>query len=1026
MPSLDERITEQFRLWAYRGQGMELWDAPVSPEPAFVPFRGYDFGSEAIADDGRKPTFLSSVVRSLFSAPKRSGEDAPARQVMPRLFVRDEITEIQLLAPSAQGCSKDGWLYFVTTLTSCREPLVFELISDATGIKAILSVHPRDVPLVREQISVFFPECVTVIKEKTLQQAWDGATGEYYAVVEFGLEQEFMRPLKVPKFDSYLGLVGALGELREGEFCMLQIIFEPVQNSWAEHALRTVTDSSGRTFFVNASELLSCTEQKISFPLYAAVFRTVARSETSARVNEIVKNVAGALGIFDNLEGNRLVPVERGEYSGDIHLEDALARQTRRSGMILNAEELVSLVHLPSEDVRSTKLQRVNLRTRTAPALVTSPGGVGLGRNVHAGITNPVFLMPEQRLRHMHVIGASGTGKSTLLFNVIRQDIDNGYGVAILDPHGDLVDRVLSIIPEDRISDVVLLDPSDMEYPVGFNILHAHSELEKTLLASDLVSVFQRLSTSWGDQLGSVLSHGVLAFLESDRGGSLLDLRRFFLESDFRASFLETVRDSEVVYYWKKGFPLLTGNRSIGPILTRLETFLTPKSIRYMVGQKENRLDFADVLDSGKIFLAKLSQGTIGKENSYLLGTLLVSKFQQLAMARQAQAEKDRRNFFLFIDEFHNFMTPSMAEILAGARKYRMGLVLAHQELRQLERDREVSSAVMSNSYSRVCFRVGDSDARALDSGFSHFEAKDLQNLGTGEAVCRVERSDFDFNLSVEMPDFPDDVVGDAQRRKVIEASRKAYGRRRDEVKAVLSMPQPIKTRVQPESPMPAAVSTPIIIPKPEPVVVVAEVERPKPAPAVKLVAPVIAIPATPGRGGVEHKYLQTFIKQWAEGMGWLTTIEAPVPGGPGSVDVLLSRSGVTVACEISVTTSVEHEIGNLTKCIAGKFTHVVSICSEQKRVDEIEAVAKATISGKMFSCLQFFTPPQLFSFVEKIAAEKAAKETTVKGYKVKVSYKPVAQEERAAKAENVANVIAKSLKRLRAKGNKVGGLTRL
>ena len=196
----------------------------------------------------------------------------------------------------------------------------------------------------------------------------------------------------------------------------------------------------------------------------------------------------------------------------------------------------------------------------------------------------------------------------------------------------------------------------------------------------------------------------------------------------------------------------MSGNKSIGSILTRLDTFLAQKPIRHMVSQPENRLDFAHIMDSGKIFLAKLPEGFLGRENSYLLGTLLVSKFQQIAMSRQAQQIAARRDFWIYMDEFANFITPSMAEILSGARKYRIGLTLAHHELHQLQRNPEVASAVMSHPFTRIVFRVGDDDAKKLAEGFSYFEAKDLRNLETGQAVCRVERSDYDFNLTVPLP----------------------------------------------------------------------------------------------------------------------------------------------------------------------------------------------------------------------------------------------------------------------------------
>src|SRR6266542_2182892 len=244
-----------------------------------------------------------------------------------------------------------------------------------------------------------------------------------------------------------------------------------------------------------------------------------------------------------------------------------------------------------------------------------------------------------------------------------------------------------------------------------------------------------------------VLQNAILAFLENDSRCTIAELRRFLIEQPFRNEIHKSVRDSEVIYYWQKSFPHLSGNKSIGSILTRLDTFLAKKPIRLMVSQPENKLDFANIMDSGKIFLAKLPEGLLGKENSHLLGTVLISKFQQIAMSRQAQQVSSRRDFWLYIDEFANFITPSMAEILSGARKYRLGLTLAHHKLHQLDRNKEVASAVMSHPYTRVVFRVGDDDAKKLAEGFSYFEAKDLRNLQIGQAVCKVERSDFDFNL---------------------------------------------------------------------------------------------------------------------------------------------------------------------------------------------------------------------------------------------------------------------------------------
>ncbi len=409
-----------------------------------------------------------------------------------------------------------------------------------------------------------------------------------------------------------------------------------------------------------------------------------------------------------------------------------------------------------------------------------------MGINDHAGVAKEVWLTPEQRIRHLHLVGASGSGKTTLMFNLIRQDIASGTGFALLDPHGDLVDRVLEMIPPERREDVVLLDPGDEQFIVPFNVLSAHSDFEKTLLSSDLVAIFRAQSTSWGDQMNVVLGNAIRAFLESTGGGTLADLRRFLLDPAWRDQFLKTVTDPEVVFYWKRGFPQLGGNKSIGPILTRLETFLAPKPIRYMVSQRGNRLDFAAMMDQGKIFLAKLPQGQMGKENSHLLGSLLVAKLQQTAMSRQRMEVKLRRPFFVYADEFQNFICPSMAEILSGARKYGIGFILAHQDLRQLERDKEVASAVLSNAFTRVVFRVSDSDARVLSEGFAHFPADVLQNLPIGKAICRVERANNDFNLAVPLAAEPHATQAAGNRRKAIESSRARVATPRNVIEAIL------------------------------------------------------------------------------------------------------------------------------------------------------------------------------------------------------------------------------------------------
>ncbi|HTX22332.1 MAG TPA: hypothetical protein VMD27_10825, partial [Candidatus Aquilonibacter sp.] len=357
-----------------------------------------------------------------------------------------------------------------------------------------------------------------------------------------------------------------------------------------------------------------------------------------------------------------------------------------------------------------------------------------------------------------------------------------------------------------------------------------------------------------------------------------------------------------------------------------------------MVSQPENRLDFAHIMDSGKIFLAKLPEGLLGRENSYLLGTLLVSKFQQIAMSRQAQQIAARRDYWIYIDEFANFITPSMAEILKGTRKYRVGLTLAHQELHQLQRNSEVASAVMSHPFTRIVFRVGDDDAKKLAEGFSFFEAKDLRNLETGQAICKVERSDFDFNLTVPFPDEPDATT--ARWQEVIAVSREKYGTTRADVEAMLA-----KSRG----------SVPMVEPRIAP-----SVAPPQTVPRVSEVPTAATLESDEEES--QHNAIKERIRVQAETLDYSVTFEETVPGGQGRADVVLRRGNHSIACEITVTTPVEYEVANLTKCLKADFRHVAAISRNRKKLSRIQELLSETATPEQIARVGFYLPEEFIS----------------------------------------------------------------
>jgi Type IV secretion-system coupling protein DNA-binding domain/TraM recognition site of TraD and TraG len=1020
VPTAAEQLARQFYEWEVRGRGWLLWERPVEPEPPFVPFLGYslqDYGE----DDGRQHTLVSGLIdwlhekvsriwtRSLPPAVIESFEpDGPRERDVP-----SDLVELQISVPADLAVSPQSTEQFLLALSSVRHPIAYEIVGLSDAIVVQFACEGTDVDQIQAQLKASFPEISLRSQAGLLAKHWQNGKGGEEVVVEFGLEREFMLPLadfRSFAIDPLTPIAAALADVRENELAMLQVLFQPVRNPWAESILRSVTLGDGAPLFEGMRDFVKLGKRKVARPLYAAVVRVCCKSDERARTRMLVRNLAGALAPLGDPEGNELVPLGNDGYDENELAENVVLRRSRRLGMLLNSDELISLVHLPSPSVRTEKLRGLAKKTKLAPALVAGHR-LFLGYNEHLDQTTRVTLNPEQRAKHIHVVGASGTGKSTFLLNLILQDIQNGDGLAVLDPHGDLIDGILARIPESRANDVVLIDPADEEYPVGFNILSARSELEKNLISSDLIAVFRRLSTSWGDQMNAVLGNAIIAFLESSRGGTLVDLRRFLVESAFRKEFLSTVRDPEIVYFWTKEYPLLKG-RPEGPVLTRLDTFLRPKLIRYMVGQKESKLDFEEVMNGGRILLARLSHGAIGAENAYLFGTLLVSKIHQIALKRQELPESDRRYFWLYVDEFQNFATPSMAGILSGVRKYRVGLTLAHQEMRQLNTAApEVASAISANAFTRVYFRVGSDDAKKLAEGLKGFDSMDLQNLATGEAVCRVEKPECDFNLrTLPLSNASEPSASYASTERILGLSRTRYGVHRREVEEHLNRSSP-ETAITPAlAPLAEKSSSEAVVPY-APESPVSNIEPKRKAPDRRRPSPP-AEPPPQGRGGPEHVYLQQFIKQFAEGLGYRASIEENILNGRG-VDVALTKGERSIACEICISTDDEHEIGNVKKCLAAEFQNVAVVTPTVKRLSTLEKAMERRLTEAELERVRFFVPENLFAFLRELEINELNREDRVKGYKVQTNYRRGSLSDETNLRDAVSKVVAKAMTRM-------------
>jgi hypothetical protein len=992
-----EKLTADFYEWERRGRGWDVWPFSVKLEPPFVPFYYHYVQHAAPVDDGRKPTFLSKIADMITGSSSQevvqsvSSPDSYKPKPPNQFENTEKIIEIKVSLPQDYKISSDYMWQCLLNITFGNLPVSFEIVGSKDTITVQFACRASDVSRVKSQIQAYFPE--SLINESDSSLHFLSNTNKKTFVVDFGLSEEFMRPLRSYKSfdpDPLTSVFGVMDDLKSDETGIVQILFQAADAPWVDSMMRAVIDDNGDSFFADAPEMVPLTKDKLKDPLFAVVARIAGQCATEERSWHIYKSLAGCFSVFADPQSNEFIPLKNDDYDDDQHIQDVILRQSHRGGMLLNGSELISLVHFPSASVVAQKLHSLKQKSVKVPAVATQNEFI-LGENIHNGIRTFVSFTQEQRLRHMHVVGATGTGKSTLLLHLITQDIKKGIGVAVLDPHGDLIESVLERIPEDRYDDVVLFDPGNEEYTIGFNILDAKSEVEKNVLASDLVEIFRRFSTSWGDQMSVVLGNAISAFLESEEKGSLIDLRKFLIEKEYRASFLRKVHDDHVTYFWEKEFPLLRG-AALSSILTRLDFFLRPKLVRNIVGQKDG-IDIENIVNHKKILLIKLPQGIIGDENANLLGSLLVSKLHQVVMQRQLQSSSERKPFYLYIDEFQNFITPSMKSILSGARKYGLGLILAHQDLHQLwETDTALANSVITNAGIRICFRIGDFDAQKLQGGFAHFDTSDLQNLSVREAIVRVERSDHDFNIRTFLPSAIDVKVAQENKKKIIELSRRKYGNIITDIK---------KESIEQVSPSPSKPSVEKETLKKELTV----------TPHIDL--PIVSSPNIEQKEVSYHRYLQTLIKRMAEQRGFKAIIEEQILDGKGRVDVGLERGTEKLACEISVTTNDEHELQNIEKCFQAGYQKVLICTPEKKRIDSLKKLISEKLEQAQIDNIFFMLPDDLYIFFEQQIKEKPkqSSEKIVRGYRVKIEYNDLSDAEKKQKRETIGGIIAQSIR---------------
>ncbi len=395
--------------------------------------------------------------------------------------------------------------------------------------------------------------------------------------------------------------------------------------------------------------------------------------------------------------------------------------------MILNVEEIATIYHMPSQDVGTPNVFWVNSRRLEPPHDLPLVGVVPdddltiIGKTNFRGSQQTFGVKTVDRRRHIYIIGKTGMGKSVLLENMIKSDVDQKKGVAVIDPHGDLAESVIDFIPSHRINDVVILDPSDISHPFAFNMLESGDDPHRqNLIASGLLGVFKKMySDSWGPRLEHILRNCLLA-LAGTPNTSMLGIMRILVDAEYRRKVVNGIENPMVRSFWVDEFGKFNDKmrtEAISPIQNKVGQFLSSPMIRNILGQVKSTVNIRFMMDTGKILIINLSKGKIGEDNSSLLGSMLITKFQLDAMSRADIDEKDRKDFYLYVDEFQNFATDSFATILSEARKYKLNLTMANQYIAQMPD--EVRDAVFGNVGTILNFQVGFDDAEYFSGQFS-------------------------------------------------------------------------------------------------------------------------------------------------------------------------------------------------------------------------------------------------------------------------------------------------------------------
>lgn len=641
---------------------------------------------------------------------------------------------------------------------------------------------------------------------------------------EFTLKKDFGYPIATyqeSKRDASRALLNALSGATREDGVGIQILIRPAEAGWAKVA-SSIADgirknkgkkSGPQSIMTGMMEALwkppeahdvkgedkqlSGTEQstveaiedKTRYPAYETLIRVVASSNTAARSQALMNNVVSAFSLFDSTHNNGF------KFAISKNIEEFVTAYIFRffpqeiNQNVLNTVELATLFHLPSQhSIPTSQVQRQAIKQVDGPTQVMDEGFL-LGVNEFRGVKKPIRLGAKDRRRHVYMIGQTGVGKTGFLQNLAYQDMMDGKGFAFIDPHGDVVEELLGMVPKERVEDVIYFSPGDMDMPVGLNLFEFENQDQRDFIIQETIAMLYKLYDPGhtgiiGPRFESWFRNAALTVMADPNGSSFLDVQQVFIDQAFADEKIKHVTQQTTLDFWNKEMSQTTESAKgemLGWFASKFGAFLANDMMRNIIGQTKSGFDLREIMDNKKILLVNLSKGRTGELNSQLLGMIFVMKFNAAAMGRADMPEDQRQDFSLYVDEFQNFATDSFATILSEARKYRLSLILANQFMTQLTD--QIREAILGNIGTVISGRIGITDAEVLVKKFSPtFDAEDLTRMPNFQTIASVMVQDVpsaSFSMSLLPPlGKPNPELRDALKR----LSATKYGQPRAEV----------------------------------------------------------------------------------------------------------------------------------------------------------------------------------------------------------------------------------------------------